>query len=1380
MNGEWKPLDPTLVRHSDGSITAKTTTNPIRLSAGGTEPLARMTSGERAMAITAPMALPTPTLSGATATYSEVLPGVDLTVRVGGEGSFSHVFVVKSRQAAANPKLATLDLATTTTGVTLSADAAGNIAGRDRAGQTVLTAPAPAMWDSTSAATVQADSTGRTAASAAPGRGARSAPIGVQMSAGKLRLTPNRSLLDDTKTVYPVFIDPTFNWSSAGPAMSGWASISYQHQSTNYWKNTPDPIGRMQVGNSGSQRSNTLINFGVPYSTLANAEIANAYFKITNTRSWSCTDKTVNVYAPGATLSTSNATWDYWEDQSNGPLAASKSFAYGYSGCGAAAVSFDITGQIKTDVTNKRSTRTLRMIAANEGSDSESWKEFLETSPTLTITYNHAPSAPTGLRTAPTTSCGATSPTVVGDTDVTLYAPVSDPNKGTLGVTFKLWKDSDAAQTSLIPADPNSLTYSSGSTAVQIAPRATLAAAAGVTSTSNGVPTTFAWKVQVTDFRTASAWSTTCKFVFDATRAAPPTVEEPVTSTIGKPAVVKVMAPATGTRPTSYVYQLNAAPPVNVQADATGNAEFSVTPTRFTNTIAVTSVTAGGKNFGDTTPKIFNSARPSTPAADGDMNGDGRADLIVPGSTHNLKPGLWLAENNGSAALNPGVTNIGNRGNGFSGNYSPSDYDGSQVITGRFTGSGFQDVLIYYPANGTAGVIAGNGDGSSLTPEDGLSQFNVNADVLLDEYGRRPIQLANAGDGRGLGYDFPDMIGTSGDSSTGYQLTYYPSFGEASGGFLGTTSTGALTPTGGADWNNWTITTAQTSTGTSMFLWNRSTGALYLWSDIAFNPDTGQFSYTSSRVLRSSGWYTGASLTLRAADANTDGIPDLWAVSAGAVSSLWTVTNLQTSSATITAQPKQTLITSDHTWQFDDLSDTAVTSAKDVSGGKSLTVEGGNAYWRGGELFSPALFLNVDKTGTVVDTSKQGALTVNEPLIDTTKSFSISVWAKPTAAGGVIASEDGANASRFLLWNNQSDNTWRFGLGNADSGWSYAQVVAPAGTALGVWTHLVGTYNAETRTIVLYVNGVIKGSATYEATPTWPSTGKFVVGRYKYQGAPTAHYSGMLSNLQVWKRALTPTQVGATNVTKSGSLTSVGATTWTPPGTGTKQTDVYATDTIGSLWRYRKVNNQLTAPRLISSGWSQFTSFGIADMDHDGYQDVVVRDNVTCDLQVFLGTADDLSPTPTSYGIGWCTYRPFGLGDFNKDGYQDIHTAGPTNDMWVYPGDLAGGRQTRIDVGDGWDGQYAGFGVADVVGDTTPELYGREIDTGLLRVYDLQSRAITQVGIGWASFTSFGLTDFNGDGKPDILARDSAGTLWMYPGAANGSLGTRSSIATGW
>ncbi|RAM38304.1 FG-GAP repeat domain-containing protein [Arthrobacter globiformis] len=40
--------------------------------------------------------------------------------------------------------------------------------------------------------------------------------------------------------------------------------------------------------------------------------------------------------------------------------------------------------------------------------------------------------------------------------------------------------------------------------------------------------------------------------------------------------------------------------------------------------------------------------------------------------------------------------------------------------------------------------------------------------------------------------------------------------------------------------------------------------------------------------------------------------------------------------------------------------------------------------------------------------------------------------------------------------------------------------------------------------------------------------------------------------------------------------------------------------------------------------------------------------------------------------------------------------------------------------------------------------------------------------------------DLNGDKRADILARDSSGALWLYPGNGRGSVGTRSRIGAGW
>lgn len=63
----------------------------------------------------------------------------------------------------------------------------------------------------------------------------------------------------------------------------------------------------------------------------------------------------------------------------------------------------------------------------------------------------------------------------------------------------------------------------------------------------------------------------------------------------------------------------------------------------------------------------------------------------------------------------------------------------------------------------------------------------------------------------------------------------------------------------------------------------------------------------------STSWNTGASLTLRAADADNNGTPDLWTVGAGGNTVLWRVTNLTAGTistpgtGTLTADPARTL-----------------------------------------------------------------------------------------------------------------------------------------------------------------------------------------------------------------------------------------------------------------------------------------------------------------------------------------------------------------------------------------------------------------------------------------------------------------------------------------
>ena len=56
-----------------------------------------------------------------------------------------------------------------------------------------------------------------------------------------------------------------------------------------------------------------------------------------------------------------------------------------------------------------------------------------------------------------------------------------------------------------------------------------------------------------------------------------------------------------------------------------------------------------------------------------------------------------------------------------------------------------------------------------------------------------------------------------------------------------------------------------------------------------------------------------------------------------------------------------------------------------------------------------------------------------------------------------------------------------------------------------------------------------------------------------------------------------------------------------------------------------------------------------------------------------------------------------------------------------------------------------------------------------------------QVGSGWGGWTAIiSAGDFNGDGFPDIMARDAAGGLWLYPGNGTGGWLPRQQVGSGW
>lgn len=402
-----------------------------------------------------------------------------------------------------------------------------------------------------------------------------------------------------------------------------------------------------------------------------------------------------------------------------------------------------------------------------------------------------------------------------------------------------------------------------------------------------------------------------------ATVISPPTISPPGGFyTAGTPVTFTFTETGVGA-PVAYQYTLNDGATQTIPAPS-GTASAEIAPTRQTNRLIAYAVAADGTVSGGTVDDFF--ARAATPAADKDLNGDGQPDLLTVGNTAGLAPGLWQATGRPAAAGSAGLVNlpatdIGVNGNGFSTIGSPADFNGAQVITGGFFGTGFQDVLVYYPSGfagqsefaGEGEVLAGQGDGSALEPRSG-NNCAIFSGMLADFNGDNPLQVANAYasvNGSGL----PDLLTVSGDPTNGYRLNYFISGGVPCA-FFQTFAATTATPDGTADWNKWTLATLSDASGTGMFLWNQSTGALYLWQGVTAHDNgdgTGTLSYT--QYLISPHWNRGKSLsTLEAADLNGDGVPDLWTVTSDGIVRAYMISNLSaTGPAEITPQQPQKL-----------------------------------------------------------------------------------------------------------------------------------------------------------------------------------------------------------------------------------------------------------------------------------------------------------------------------------------------------------------------------------------------------------------------------------------------------------------------------------------
>ncbi|MFF0630577.1 glycerophosphodiester phosphodiesterase family protein [Streptomyces sp. NPDC004296] len=150
------------------------------------------------------------------------------------------------------------------------------------------------------------------------------------------------------------------------------------------------------------------------------------------------------------------------------------------------------------------------------------------------------------------------------------------------------------------------------------------------------------------------------------------------------------------------------------------------------------------------------------------------------------------------------------------------------------------------------------------------------------------------------------------------------------------------------------------------------------------------------------------------------------------------------------------------------------------------------------------------------------------PVVDTTKSFSISAWVKldNKDRNHTFLSQAGDHASGFQLYYSKDLDKWVFNRHATDTdSTTIVRAVSKDVAQAGVWTHLTGSYDAEKQSLSLFVDGQLQQSTAF--TTPWRANGGFQIGRVHYRGGWQENMAGLVDDVRLVQSAATPADAQA-------------------------------------------------------------------------------------------------------------------------------------------------------------------------------------------------------------------------------------------------------------
>lgn len=222
--------------------------------------------------------------------------------------------------------------------------------------------------------------------------------------------------------------------------------------------------------------------------------------------------------------------------------------------------------------------------------------------------------------------------------------------------------------------------------------------------------------------------------------------------------------------------------------------------------------------------------------------------------------------------------------------------------------------------------------------------------------------------------------------------------------------------------------------------------------------------------------------------------------------------------------------------------------------------------------------------------------------------------------------------------------------------------------------------------------------------------------------------------------------------------------------TGDDKADLFARTPAGAAYLYRSTGTALAA-RESMGDWSGFNLVRQTDLNQDDLQDFVAR---TTDGRLYYlnGQSGDAALIGSGWNVMTSLVTP---GDVTGDGLPDLVATDSAGTAWTYPGNGKGWFGTRVKIGAGWN-TYGGriYGKGDLTGDGRPDAVAQDA-SGVLWLYKGTGSASApwaariKVGAGWTYDAYAAVGDLTGDGRADLVTRDTSGNLWLYKGTGSQS-----------